>query len=122
MQKNSMAAGMPQRGFHHHNSLEPTVSIATKHGMYQPTAHKPFQAIGRQQLLLFQEKKGKQRPQHGISRLLARQELETPLSLPKECTILRGIITGIADFSTTYTSSRYALLVAAVSGNKEPHF
>ena len=50
-----------------------------------------------------------------------RQELVT-LScnspLPKECTLPRGIITAIADFSTTY-SSQYSLVVAAVSGNKK---
>lgn len=84
-------------GFHHPNSLQPTASTATKHDTYQPTAHKPFQAIGRVYLLLVQEREGKKEHSMG-SALRLRQELET-----LSCNLLWGIITGIADFSITYT-------------------
>lgn len=47
------------RGFHHPSSLQPTVGFATNHDLYQLAAHKPFQATGRQWLLLFQERKSK---------------------------------------------------------------
>lgn len=92
-----------KRGFHDPSSLQPIVSFATKHDLYQPAAHKPFQATGRQWLLLFQERKSKVWDQQISCQTRTRNPLlQSPLRI--ECTLLRGIITGTADFNTTCTS------------------